>query len=229
LLSARYRTIHSFFLPVPQLVLFFLLSPSARQQRHFTATVLTATTLLYFIFGTLAVALRQADVLANLEWGTRYLLLLYPLATIAMLVGGWQLYQTLPGPRSRYALLGLSGLLVGLGLGYQIRGVREVYLTKTEMLPYAQALEVVQPQPVVTDLIWLPAVLAPYFVDQEIYILPQTAALYDWLEQTEGQVDTFVFAGFFLLSPDFLAKAPTPLTAQGSQWVSGLTFTQYQR
>jgi hypothetical protein len=88
---------------------------------------------------------------------------------------------------------------------------------------------VVQPQPVVTDLIWLPAVLAPYFVDQEIYILPQTAALYDWLEQTEGQVDTFVFAGFFLLSPDFLAKAPIPLTAQSSQLVNGITFTQYQR
>jgi hypothetical protein len=71
-------------------------------------------------------------------------------------------------------------------------------------------------------------VLAPYFVDQEIYILPQTAALYDWLAQTEGQADTFVFAGFFLLSPDFLEKSPTPLTAQGSKWVSGLTFTQYQ-
>ena len=224
----RYRLIHSFFLPSPYLAFLFLIIHYARHKRRFDSTLLASTTILYLIFGTIAVTLRQGGGITNLEWGTRYLLTLYPLAGICAVIGGWHLYHMINTAWSKRLLLGLGLLLFGIGIGYEVRGVQEIRMTKQDLLPYATALEVIAPRPIVTDLIWLPAVLAPYFVEQEIYILAERKALYTWLEQADGQVNRFIFAGFFLITPEFLELAPIPIEAQGSQLIYGITFTEYQ-
>lgn len=224
LLPDRYRTVHSLFLTAPYLLGLFLFINHARRQHRFETTLVAATVMGYLILGTLAVSLRQAGLLANVEWGTRYLLTLYPLGGVAALVGTYHLYQSLSGWPRRF-LLALALFLASLGLGYAGRGYQEIRTTKTDLLPYAAALEIIEP-PLVTDLIWLPAVLGTQFVEREIYVLPERAALYEWLEAAEGRVDSFVFAGFFQLTAGFLAESPVPTEIGRSEQVKGITFTE---
>ncbi len=224
-LPAQYRTLHGLFLLAPYLVFSWAIITYARQVQRFEVTLLTATTLLYLALGTLAVLVRQAGGIANLEWGPRYLLTLYPLGIMSVVISGWQVYQHTRSFWGKWLFLSLAIMLIGLSIGYQARGFQEIKTTKADLLPYAQALDIID-QPIVTDLIWLPAVLGIQFVQDEIYILPQREDLYAWLQMTDGQVDTFIFAGFFLLSDDFLEGAPIRLEVEESRIVGGITFTR---
>ncbi len=221
----RYRTIHSLFLVAPYLLFMAAFVEMARRERRFEMTLLVSSTLLYLLLGTLAVMLRHAGTLANVEWGTRYLLLMYPLGSVCAVVGGWHLYRVTRPRWQKIVILGAAVGLIGLSGGYNWRGFHEIRETKADLLPYAQALDVID-QPLVTDLIWLPAVLSTHFASQEIYVLPERNELYTWLETTEGQVDSFVFAGFFVLTDDFLAESPVPARINQSQLVKEITFTE---
>ncbi len=227
LLPERYGTLHSFFLPTPYLIFVLSIVPYLFHTKRFSTTMLGLTTLGYLIFGSLGVALRQAGILANLEWGTRYLLLLYPIATVCTIIGIGHLYYHLTTRWQKYAIGFVCGGLCLLGVGFEFRGLQEVYQTKLNFQPYAQAFEVVD-QPLVTDLVWFPARLATHFVEQEIYTLPQQQELHHWLSQVEGQTNAFVYAGFFHLDPNFLAISPVPIEAKGSEQVYGITFTLYE-
>ncbi len=225
-LPSRYRTVHGFFLAAPHLVFMFLFVLYARRERRFAVTLLAATAILYLFFGSIAILLRESRI-ENLDWGTRYLLMMYPLASICTVVGLYHFYQTTASNWSRRLLWGLAGLLLCLGIGYELRGLQEIQTTKKDFLRYAQALEVID-LPIVTDQSWLPALLATHFVNEEMYILTQQEDLYAWLEMAGDEVDSFVFASIFLLNPNFIEMAPYPLVPGRSQLVGRVTFTEFK-
>ncbi|MDM8530198.1 hypothetical protein QUF63_03440 [Anaerolineales bacterium HSG25] len=252
-LPTRYRTLHGFFLPAPHLLFMalFWISPLNRPKGETVvkvpplgdrAKLLGLTTLLYLILGTLAVMIRQADLIANLEWGPRYLLMLYPLATICMVVGVLQYltnYQAqdrtyliklplIPNNFWQYALTGLILGLACIGLGYQWRGFTEIQATKQKLLSYTQTLEQ-QTVPIVTDIEWLYASLAPHLITKEVYVIEPQTEIIPWLSLTQSEMDQFLFVSFFELSPDLLTKEPYPLKAMTHWQVGQMKFTLYQR
>lgn len=225
ILAERYRTLHGFVLVAPQVVFMALLLNYERRNQRFETTLFMFTTELYLLLGVVAVIVRHADITANIEWGTRYLLTLYPLLSIYGVVGVVHFLRSDAAGWQKRLTVALAILLFLMGCGYQLRGLQEIRDTKAELQPQLRALALA-PEPVVTDLIWIPSVLSTYFVAHEVYMVPNRAALYDWLSHTEPQVDTFVFVTFFALTPEFLNNAPVTLTPLGQEQVDGITYTQ---
>jgi len=243
----RYRTLHGFFLPAPQVLFglwgaFHLTRPNLNPHPNplpvregvtlpslwgglrggfclnfmaSQAQLVSLTTLLYLAFGTIAVMVRQREVIANLEWGPRYLLTLYPLMVICSTVGWREFVPAMKG--WRYLYLGLAIGLTLLGANYQGRGWAEIRAVKGELLPYSQALAAVN-QPIVTDIEWLYASLAPTLVEKEVYVLNPPDDLAAWVTLTENQ--PFVFASFF--EPSLVTLSPIK-----QETVGQLTLTYY--
>jgi hypothetical protein len=231
-----YRIIDSIFLPAPYLVFAFLFLTYAYRERRFEATLLAATTILYLVLGTIAMSFFWGPPDPNvgrpepgLAWGSRYLLIIYPLAGICAVVGLHHFYQATSSYWHKRLLLGLVAPLLILAVSYQIRGVREVQVTKENLAAYSEALAATH-QPVVTDLFWLPASLATRFAKQEMYTLAQRDDLYAWLELAEGQVETFVFASFSPLDLDkeFIQAAPYPIVPRGRRVVRGMSLVEFK-
>ncbi|MDM8527295.1 hypothetical protein QUF58_03710 [Anaerolineales bacterium HSG24] len=243
MLPTPYRTLHGFFLPAPYLLFMGLFwnyyrqfAKSERFASH-QAKLIGLTTLWYLILGTVAVMVRQAELLANLEWGARYLLMLYPLATVCTVVGVLKvltqsrIFSTniaLALDKSwRYALFSLMLTLVCIGVGYQWRGFTEIQTTKQPLLAYAQQLE--QSLPIVTDIEWLYASLSPHLITKEVYVIEPQTEIKSWLVLTETEIDKFLFASFFELSPQLLTDGPYPVEAVTHWQVKKMNFTIYRR
>jgi hypothetical protein len=229
-----YRIIDSIFLPAPYLVFAFLFLTYAYRERRFEATLLAATTILYLVLGTIAISffwgnVEQRPALAlGLAWGSRYLLIIYPLAGICAVVGLYYFHEATFSHWHKRLLLGWLALLLFLAVSYQVRGVREVQLTKKNLADCSDALAAMH-QPVVTDLIWLPASLATHFAEQEMYTLAQRDDLYDWLKLAEGQVETFVFASIspIDLDKEFIQAAPHPIIPGNRQAAGGISLVEF--
>jgi hypothetical protein len=226
-LPQPYRSIHSLFLPAPYLVLAILMWGYARQQKCFPVTLLTSTTVLYLILGTVATAIKQGGKELALEWGARYMLIIYPLLSICAVVGMYHFYRTVTTSKLKYLLLGLSLILLFVGIQYQIRGIREIQTTKNSLVAQATVMETIY-QPIVTDLWWLSSALATRFVEQEMYTLSQREELYRWLDLARGQINSFVFVSLGPLDDDFIQAAPYPIRPTQEQVVHNLTFTEFE-
>jgi hypothetical protein len=228
LLSQPYRSIHSLLLPIPYSVFAILMWRYARQQKSFQVTLLTVTTALYLTLGTIVLAVKLAErETAGLEWGQRYALTIYPLLGVCAVVGMYHFYQTTATKKSKQLLLGLSLVLLLVGIQYQMRGIREIQTTKNSLVAQATVMETIQ-QPIVTDLWWLSSALATRFVEQEIYTLSQREELYNWLNLAKGQANSFVFVSLGPLDDDFVKAAPQPIRLTREQVVRNLTFTEFE-
>jgi hypothetical protein len=228
LLSQSYRSIHSLLLPIPYSTFAILMLRYARRQKSFQVTLLTATTALYLILGTIVLAVKLAERDAGgLEWGQRYALTIYPLLGICAVVGMYHFYQTTAIKKSKQLLLGLSLVLLLVGIQYQIRGIREIQTTKNSLVAQASVMEKIQ-QPIVTDLWWLSSALATCFVEQEMYTLSQREELYRWLDLVKGKVNSFVFVSLGSLDNDFIQAAPYPIRRTQEQVIYNLTFTEFE-
>jgi hypothetical protein len=229
-LPQPYRSIHSLFLLVPYAIFAVLMIRLAYRQKSFQVTLLTITTLLYLVFGTIMLVIKLAhrDIEAGgLEWGQRYLLTIYPLLAICAVAGIYHFYQTISANRIRYLLLGIGFILLLVSMQYQLRGINEIRTTKEILVAQATILENIS-QPIVTDLWWLPNALASRFVEQEIYTLAQREDLYRWLNLTAGRVNTFVFVTFVPLDDEFISAAPYPIRLTQEQIVNNMFFSEFE-
>lgn len=197
ILAQNYRAIHSLFLLAPYLLLSVLAVRLHRSHQQFPQTVITMSALGYLLIGSLAVILRESDVgVQQLEWGPRYILTTYPLLTICAAVGMYQLYAQMTTHRGAWLLTWLGGVLIFVGVLYQLRGLQELHQTKTVLLAQREVLATYAEQPVVTDLFWLPAAFAPQYLEQEIYVVNNENTLPMWLDLAEGQTEKFVYVSF---------------------------------
>lgn len=223
-LPYRYRAIHSLLLPAPHLVLAFLFPAYARQLHRFEVTLLAVTTILYLVVGPIIAIF---GVRGGLEWGARYLLIAYPLASICAVIGLYHFYRTCISQWEKRVLLAVAALLLLIGIQYEVRGVWEIQTTKKDLIAYYSVLEASQ-EPVVTDLYWLPAALSTRFIKQEIYTLAQREELYKWLNLAGDQVNSFLFVSFAPLEANFIQQAPYPLILRRERVVHGIDFAEFE-
>jgi hypothetical protein len=116
----------------------------------------------------------------GLDGGARYLLGIYPLGVLLTLLG---LAAYRESDRPAWARSGFTVLVAGMMLVaavVEIRGVQRVYDSRALLARWERAMPAT-PEPVVTDVWWLPAVLAPYYVSHAMYVVDPTVGLRDFV------------------------------------------------
>ncbi len=223
-----YRVIHSLFLPAPYLIFAFLAIPYARQRRCFPATLVVSTTFFYLAVGTLAVIVRGGAGAAGLEWSTRYMLTFYPLGGICAALGLHYVYRRLQARWCRYLLVSLAALSIFVAIQYQVRGIQEIQKTKNVLSTYAYLVQQ-SDGPIVTDIWWLPAALAPRFVEQEMYMLARPEALPQWLDLAGQQIDQFVLVSLNPPDEALIKSISHSLELREQKTVFDMSFSCFER
>lgn len=168
--------------PFTAIALFAL--PEAFRRRDTRLLALASLSLLATVLGFLAlfvtrVTANEGRSLLGLDGAVRYLLWLYPVGA-AVSVIALAAYRQSDAPRwarSLFTVLVASLMLVSFY--YEALGVQELR-AKREVLVHWRA-EIDRPRPVVTDIWWLPAVLAPYWLAHELYHVDGQEELGEWI------------------------------------------------
>ncbi|MBL8055981.1 MAG: hypothetical protein JNK29_04750, partial [Anaerolineales bacterium] len=150
-----YRSVHGLILAAPQIVFAAWLYPERRPG----APALLAWSLAVgaAVYGGVYLA-RGWVAAGGLQWGPRYMLVLYPLAITAGLAGLWRTWPGL-GRALRWGLAAAYLACAGVGLGFEVRGVAAANWT---MAAYARARTAVQALPaqaIVTPCTWMTMVI----------------------------------------------------------------------
>ncbi len=195
LAETKYRWLHSVFVIAPFLAFWAYSIPEAWRSRtkSFTLAVFAVA---YLFLGTAAILYAYArpwGLKAGLEWGHRYFLPLFPVLTVLTLVAAkayWHATLTSASCAAFWAVLSLS---LTVGAIYQYRGVTQMRDDRQAMAKWSDVVE--QNEYVVTDLWWLPSVVAPVYLRQPIFFTPRRRAVADWVDlATPHGMSRFAFA-----------------------------------
>jgi hypothetical protein len=151
-----YRSVHGVVLIAPQIVccawLYYMLR--RKDVARWPVAMLSAAALVVL----LAFIARSWLAAGGQQWGSRYLLVLYPLLTIAAVVG---LFPLAHSPRSGVAhfLFASAAVLVLIGAGFQVRGQGAVWTTVENYRLTRAALQAGDLTPKLTGCTWLPMVI----------------------------------------------------------------------
>ncbi|MFN8468966.1 MAG: hypothetical protein U0X20_25640 [Caldilineaceae bacterium] len=161
-----YRSVHGVVLIAPQIVCFAWLYYMLRRKdvARWPVAMLSAAALVVL----LAFVARSWLAAGGQQWGSRYLLVLYPLLTIAAVVGLFPLAHSPRGGAVRF-LLAAAAVLVLIGAGFQVRGQQAVWTTVQNYRLTQAALEKTDLTPKLTDCIWLPMVIPELYWRGDFY------------------------------------------------------------
>jgi hypothetical protein len=161
-----YRSLHGLVLIAPHIVCFPWLYHALRrlQVERLPAAMLSVAAL----FVLLAFVTRSWLAAGGQQWGSRYLLVLYPLLTIAAVVGLFPLFH-MPGRSAVRFLLVSVALLVLIGVGFQVRGQQAVWTTVHNYRLTQVALQAADRTPKLTDCTWLPMVIPELYWRGDFY------------------------------------------------------------
>jgi hypothetical protein len=111
-----------------------------------------------------------------------------------------------------------------LGMNFQVRGVQVLIQSHRLVAEWQAALPT--DEPVVTDVWWLPAAMAPFFMQNPMLCATESGILESWLRAAaEQEVDTFTFASLDpIRAPQILAVAPDGIERR----VSGLYLRRFR-
>ena len=179
--DSGYRSVHGFVLIAPEVVFSAWLLTSLRHRRRSPFVVLSLAGTL--VFGLLFLS-RGWVAAGGLQWGPRYLLFLYPLFVVASLAGMATLWRPL-SHRFRGTLLVFYLIAVGLGLGYQIRGLESASQTIRLYSQSAVALQKISQQPIVTDCTWLPMVIPGLYWEGKVFRVSDPTELTLWTGEAQ--------------------------------------------
>jgi hypothetical protein len=115
----------------------------------------------------------------GLDGGSRYLLGLYPLGTL-LAVLALRSYRESRRPawtRSTFTVLVIGMMLAG-GI-YEARGIQRLSDSRSLIARWERALPTTGP--VVTDVWWLPAALAPYYLAHPMHFVAPKSGLDEWV------------------------------------------------
>ena len=188
----RYQFVYSVFLVTPHLLISIALLFQRRDTNHIS---LTHISVLFLIIGGAATLLRQhPTLLTGPEWGSRYLLNFFPVASIIVTIYLWDRFTK---KQENYQLyLAGSLLLAMISVLFVGRGIKDFSQTKQDLQLFRQAIEQ-QDEPLVTDIFWLQGALAPAFIEREAYILEPNESLTDWLDTADlTHLEQFTYVTF---------------------------------
>ncbi len=193
----NYRSLHGILLVTPYAAIAFYSVKIALNKHNDSLLTLALFTFLYLIIGTAMILLTKVDnsgiYAPGLEWGQRYLLPLYPMLAILSLVAFKYYRESVNSAWRRHLFSGVIILMMLVGVDFEIRGVAMMSGDKRSIADWRQVLETRVDAPVVTDLWWLPAVLAPYYATHEMYVVHlQNADAWLSLAKTHN-VNAFTF------------------------------------
>lgn len=162
----------------------------------------------------------------GLEWGGRYLFDIYPLFAVLALIG----VSAQMTEKSRWAQMTLVALLIvalGVALQFQVRGLRMLHGSRATVASWREALR--GPEPVLTNIWWLPAAVAPLFVEKPMHCVPDRERLSKWLATARAKgVDTYAFAGFQPIDRAWLAAGGLPAAPVAQREVAGLSIELFR-
>lgn len=174
-----YRSVHGFVLIAPHIVFsaWLYASRTAPRDSMFPSALLVVSVTTAIVY-----LLRAWGAAGGLQWGPRYLLALYPLLVVASLVGVAAIRESL----SRFirgSLLILYAICVLTGVGYQIRGVHAALETMRYYQQTRQAIEQLDSLPIVTNCIWLGAVIPDLYWSGSVFALHNAEPLESWTSE----------------------------------------------
>lgn len=222
-----YISLHGFVPIAPFIVLaVYALPPAWRARRHAQLAVVSAAV----VYAGLALAAifvflvrRDGIMPTGLEWGNRYLFTLYPIGTVLALAGLADFRRSGRAPLVKQAVTAAAAALLLCGVLLEARGAWMLVQSRRLVTAWQNTLR--DGPPVVTDVWWLPAAMAPLFISHEVHCVPR-GNLGEWFPvAVRGGVHTFTFASFRFLDPDQLKKAGFEVAAEGQEVVSGLHLT----
>jgi len=201
----RFRSIHALVLPAPYAVFAVLLLFRPRRAGDRTGSILIGTTVIVLAS---SVVLSLPLLVGGLEWGNRYQLVAYVLAATGCAVGMISYAKSGEPARPRSAVAVAAGIALAVGGFYQLRGVRELAVTKADLNAYRNQIATVS-QPVVTDLYWLPSALADTFRRMPMFTLRDPDQLASWIDMVG------------LRAPRFLVVTDEPPDTAVDRWSAG--------
>jgi hypothetical protein len=195
-LNRPYRSLHGVFPVAPFLVL-WLYAIRAATRRGLIWRVAAALALVSFAAGLAAIFLYYTDSQGHLrtgiEWGQRYLLGLYPLLAVLSLAAMVDYAESARPAWLRRCAVGLAAVAVLLAVTLELRGVTMLRSNRAVGATWNGVLW--SHGPVVTDVWWLPAILAGSFVTNEAYLVANEAEAEAWLALARQHgVERFTFA-----------------------------------
>jgi len=152
---------------------------------------------LRIVGGTTSIVLASSAVLSlpllvgGLEWGNRYQLIAYVLAAVGCTVGTIAYAKPGEPARPRAAVAAAAGIALAVGGLYQMRGLRELAVTKADLHAYRNELYAAS-QPVVTELYWLPSALAETFRRIPMFTLRDPDQLASWIDVVGARAPRFL-------------------------------------
>jgi len=224
-----YISLHGFLPIAPVIVLSVYALPSIwrRRQRAQVAIAVAAVAYGVLALAAIFVFLVTADGVTptGLEWGNRYLLTLYPIGTVLGLAALSEYRRSARPLLLRQLVTAAAAGLLVCGLFLQVRGVRMLLESRRLVTAWQTALR--EGPPVMTDVWWLPATMAPLFIGHEMHCVRHTRDLAEWFPYAvQHGVDTFTFASFRPLDLDRVQHEGFDVVAEPERVVSGLHLTR---
>jgi hypothetical protein len=236
LLSDRpYGALHGVVPLAPYMVVAGYTCQAAWRRYDYRLLTLATAALSYMIIAFLVVFARDhGGPQWGLEWGPRYVLTLYPmmavLAVLALRVSSWEGRA----PLARRAFRALLIAMMVVAVAFEARGVMMLYQRRTEIVAWNDVLR--DAGPIVTDVWWLPAAVAPLFLSRQLYCVGGRQELSAWLAAAPLPEETTItvasFAPFDIEPPAPSAPSAgrpmrrSSLFLEGSKTAAGMHFAR---
>jgi hypothetical protein len=218
-------SLHGFLPIAPVIVLApYVFLPAWRRRRHAQVAIVAAAAayaLLAFAAILVVVARPDGVVPTGLEWGNRYLFTLYPLGVVLALAALDEYRRSARPLLLRQVVSAAAAALLLCGVLLEVRGVWMLVETRRLVTVWQAALR--DGPPVMTDVWWLPAAMAPLFTTHAVHCVRHTEDLVTWFPVALAHgVDTFTFASFQSLDAAQMQHDGFSVDTEPEQVVSGL-------
>lgn len=197
----NYHAAHGLLFTTPWLLLALCRSRELWRLNQPHLRVIILTTLLGLLGYALAViGVRFGPPHGGLEWGARFAIVFYPFLAI---MAGWDLKLNRPAA----AALFTAGLLIYLGVGFQLRGLSVLYQDKRINHELNQAMIADPNSVILTDIWWLLLNAAPIYHQKNIYLIDEVT-LRQWTEMAQANgLSHFTLITFNEKLPQQIARA----------------------
>jgi hypothetical protein len=168
----------------------------------------------------------DGDYLIGLEGAARYFLPLYPLWTALTVVAVVAYRGSERPPLLRSGVSLIVAFMAILAIAYQARGLLALAENRRQILAWQEALP--DQTPVVTNLWWLAALVAPYFTQHEMYCVSSPEQMVNWAALAQAHdVTEFTYAAREAAEVPLLPLALTSMQRGSERPINGLRLVRF--
>lgn len=178
---APYRSGHGLLFTTPWAILALCRTREIWQSRSYYLRLLLLTSLMGLAAYAVAIlVVRGSSPHGGMEWGARFAMSFYPVLAFLAL-WNWRAW------RANSTMLATILVLIGLGWGFQARGLWTIWHDKQTNAHLNAAIATLPETHIVSDLRWLPLNAAPIY-DQKAWFVAETSAAVDtWLARAADE------------------------------------------